>query len=264
MEDIVETQKRYIETFDKVAPSFGTSGPSFFDYFGERLVDLSEITSGEYLLDVACGRGSIIFPAAGKVGPKGGVIAVDLAPGMIRETLSDIKERDLKNIEIMLMDAAKMSFKSASFDALLCGFAIFFFSGAMEELFRVIKKGGRISLSLFDWESGYMQILFGTLASHLSYDLPHFEKIDVLKNVCEDTGFTDIRIIKEEKVFHYQDKEEWWTALWSLGTRGHLESMQPETLAAFKADVFGKLDKFMEKRGLFLPIKVHYVLGVKP
>jgi SAM-dependent methyltransferase len=48
------------------------------------------------------------------------------------------------------MDAAQLDFPDASFDAVLCGFALWFFpqpARALQEWFRVLKPGGRIGLT---------------------------------------------------------------------------------------------------------------------
>jgi hypothetical protein len=44
-------------------------GPRFFSHFGRRLVALAQIPSGAHVLDVATGRGAVLFPAAECVGP---------------------------------------------------------------------------------------------------------------------------------------------------------------------------------------------------
>lgn len=54
-----------------------------FPPVGQRLVELAQIPAGARVLDVASGRGAILFPAAERVGPQGKVIGVDISPGMV-------------------------------------------------------------------------------------------------------------------------------------------------------------------------------------
>ena len=56
----------------------------YFPIFGQWLVDTAQIPEGSTVLDVACGRGAVLFPAAQLVGPNGKVIGIDLAEGMAR------------------------------------------------------------------------------------------------------------------------------------------------------------------------------------
>ena len=42
----------------------------YFPIFGEWLVETAQIPKGARVLDVACGRGAVLFPAAQRVGPE--------------------------------------------------------------------------------------------------------------------------------------------------------------------------------------------------
>jgi O-methyltransferase/aklanonic acid methyltransferase len=59
----------------------GPDGPDYWDYFGARLVEHAAIASGDRVLDVGCGTGSSLFPAAELAGPKGYVVGIDICPG---------------------------------------------------------------------------------------------------------------------------------------------------------------------------------------
>ena len=56
------------------------TGPNYWDYFGIRLVEHANIHPGESILDVGCGSGSSLFPAAQKTGPHGCVYGIDICP----------------------------------------------------------------------------------------------------------------------------------------------------------------------------------------
>jgi O-methyltransferase/aklanonic acid methyltransferase len=56
-------------------------GPDYWDHFGVRLVEHADILPGMKVLDVGCGTGSSLFPAAKKVGSKSYVIGIDICPG---------------------------------------------------------------------------------------------------------------------------------------------------------------------------------------
>ena len=55
-----------------------SDGPVYWDYFGEKLVEHASIHPGAKVLDVGCGSGSSLFPAAEKAGSKGYVVGVDI------------------------------------------------------------------------------------------------------------------------------------------------------------------------------------------
>jgi ubiquinone/menaquinone biosynthesis C-methylase UbiE len=113
--------------FDQVASTYDHVGPRFFSHFGRRLVEVTQIPTGAVVLDVATGRGAILFPAAEQVGPQGHAVGIDLSARMVRETVAEIKSCGLKNIEVFQMDAEYLTFPGASFDVVLCGLSLFFF-----------------------------------------------------------------------------------------------------------------------------------------
>src|SRR5947207_13353245 len=60
-----------------------------FPPLGRRLVELAAIPAGARVLDVATGRGAILFPAAERVGAHGQVMGVDLSPGRDSDTAGE-------------------------------------------------------------------------------------------------------------------------------------------------------------------------------
>ena len=55
-------------------------GPDYWDYVGIRLVEHANLASGDRVLDIGCGTGSSLFPAAERVGPEGYVVGIDICP----------------------------------------------------------------------------------------------------------------------------------------------------------------------------------------
>jgi ubiquinone/menaquinone biosynthesis C-methylase UbiE len=73
-----------LRVFNQAAFIYDQVGPGSFSYFGQRLVDFAEIPSGANVLDVAAGRGALLFPTAARVGSTGHVTGIDFAPNMVR------------------------------------------------------------------------------------------------------------------------------------------------------------------------------------
>jgi len=57
------------------------NGPDYWDCFGVRLVERAAIPPGARVLDVGCGTGSSLFPAAEKIGANGYTVGIDICPG---------------------------------------------------------------------------------------------------------------------------------------------------------------------------------------
>jgi hypothetical protein len=67
--DVAQRKQKVSGVFSQVAVTYDRVGPRFFSHFGRRLVALAQIPGGAHVLDVATGRGAVLFPAAECVGP---------------------------------------------------------------------------------------------------------------------------------------------------------------------------------------------------
>jgi ubiquinone/menaquinone biosynthesis C-methylase UbiE len=57
--------KRWVsEVFDRAASQYGEQSCSFFNYFGKRLIEQVNVVLNQHTLNVATGRGAILFPLA--------------------------------------------------------------------------------------------------------------------------------------------------------------------------------------------------------
>ncbi|MCA1553686.1 MAG: methyltransferase domain-containing protein, partial [Chloroflexi bacterium] len=138
MDRVEEHQQRkqaVAGVFGRAAATYDTVGPHFFAVLGRRLVEVADVPRGARVLDVATGRGAVLFP---------------LAEPMVQATDEEIVRRGIRNADVRVMDAEKLQFADETFDVVTCGFAIFFLSDVQRgfsEFRRVLKPGGRIALS---------------------------------------------------------------------------------------------------------------------
>ena len=58
----------------------GVDDLDYWEHFGLRLVARADISPGARVLDVGCGTGSSLFPAAEVVSAEGHVVGVDICP----------------------------------------------------------------------------------------------------------------------------------------------------------------------------------------
>lgn len=237
----IEQKQALAGVFHRTSSTYDRVGPGVFAYFGRRLVEHAGLPPDARVLDVACGRGAVLFPAAQAVGAQGSVVGIDLAEGMLTETGREAADRGLVNIEIRRMDAEHLEFPNASFDAILCGFAIFFFpqvERAMAEFRRTLKPGGRIALSTWgdrfrkDWE-WFDQLVEKYLLpppreeqAPASSRSPSFNTPEGMEKIMNAAGFVNVLVLSEIMDFTYATKEEVWESLWSHGARARLEQIE--------------------------------------
>jgi ubiquinone/menaquinone biosynthesis C-methylase UbiE len=263
-------QKKMIQgVFDRAAQKYGRAGSLFFQYFGQRLVSLVPVSKTQYVLDVATGRGAVLFPAALAVGTSGKVIGIDISLEMLKETEREVQEKAFTWIHLQQMDAERLQFSHNSFDCIFCGFALFFFpslSTALAECKRVLKPGGTFAVSiwgkksdLFQWLSEEAKKL--TSAGSLSVT-PIFDS-ESLRKALKEASFESIQIIEEKKVFYYATGEEWWNSLWARGTRSLLEQLTPEQVIHLREKAIPKAEQLSQGEGIPEELQVFYGIAHK-
>lgn len=252
--------------FDRSAPGYAEIG--YFPKLGERLAELARLGRGARVLDVACGRGAVLFPAAERIGPEGSVTGIDLSETMARETAAEIERRELSNASVLTMDAESLRFPDSSMDVVTCAFALFFFphlERALAEIRRVLVPGGQLAVSTWgaddpgwDWLTELRQA-YGAVVPLRTKSL---DRADDLRAVLEAAGFSRVRVTTEWSEAVYADGAAFWRMLWSTSGRAGLEALEPPELARFTTEVDAGLRARMRPDGLHELLQVHYALAV--
>jgi O-methyltransferase/aklanonic acid methyltransferase len=261
--------------FTRAAAGFDQGeGVRRFAHFGRRLVETARVAVGAQVLDVATGRGAVLFPAAERVGPSGRVVGIDLAAGMVAATAQEVASRGVPNIELRVMDAEQLDFPDGSFDALLSGFGVMFFphlSEALAGFRRVLKPGAPIAVStwaapvLYAWEMELWRA-YGIADRHPSslmanqLNTPH-----ELGTVLQAAGFTDVEVITETDELVHADEEEWWKRTFGNPiTQAALQTLDAATVERFKGEAFQRLQPLRGPSGFAQRVEALFGLARNP
>lgn len=243
--------------FSRLAPDYDRGGQGCFAHFGRRLVDAVGIAPGQRVLDVACGRGAALFPAAERVGAGGAAVGVDLAEGMIQATREQAIERGLA-LDLRVMDAEHLDFPDATFDRVLCGFGLMFFpdvARALGEFRRVLAPGGRLGVST--WRVTEAQDLVIVLM-RLGFTNPagaailRFKDPDALAHALTEAGFSDVEARIDTHTFRYADLDDYWQTARGTGMRAWLDTFAAAQTAQVRAALADHLRPNQREDGLYV------------
>lgn len=119
----------------------------------ERSFALLEPSPGAVLLDVGCGTGDDARALAGRVAPGGRVIGVDASAAMVEEAR---RRGEGPGVEFLVADAARLGLPDDAVDGARAERTLQHMErpeGAVAEMARVVRPGGRVVIAEPDWET---------------------------------------------------------------------------------------------------------------
>jgi len=196
----------------------------------ERMLELSGISSGSRLLDIASGTGEPAISAAQIVGESGKVIGTDLVDEMLAVAREKTAKVDLGNIEFHCIDAETLDFTAGSFDAVTIRWGLMFMAepqACLAAAHKALKLDGRISLACWaaPEKNPFVSVLMKTLSKYADIPVPPpgtpgifaFADPERLQDVLTSAGFKNITL--EEMVIdviEVDDGRAYWEAISDL------------------------------------------------
>jgi SAM-dependent methyltransferase len=113
----------------------------------DLFIRMAEVSSVDYVLDVACGAGSVACAAARQARR---VTGIDLTPAMIERACALQRKLHLSNMDWHIGDVARLPFGADQFDVVLTRYGLHHFlqpAVVLAEMVRVCKPSGRIAVA---------------------------------------------------------------------------------------------------------------------
>jgi demethylmenaquinone methyltransferase / 2-methoxy-6-polyprenyl-1,4-benzoquinol methylase len=195
--------------FDRIAPVYDAMNRTMtagIDRRWRRLTAEAAVRPGDDVLDACCGTGDLAI-AASRAG--GNVTGLDFSPAMLARA-----RRKAPGLEWIEGDLLALPFADASFDSATVGFGVRNvedLGGAIEELRRVLRPGGRLGVLEITrprgllapfyrvWFDGVVPLLGkllpgGSAYTYLPASVRRFPGPQELAEMIESAGFRDVRV----------------------------------------------------------------------
>jgi ubiquinone/menaquinone biosynthesis C-methylase UbiE len=235
------------------------------------LLDLADLQSGERVLDLATGTGMLARLAARRVTPDGAVTGLDLNDEMLRAARQLPLPPGLK-VEWRQGSAQSLPFDDEAFDVVVCQQGFQFFQdrmGALQQMRRVLRQGGRVALSVFTGPSPFFMAERDAVMRHVSaeaargtaaaFSLGDAEEFgDLLKSA----GFHDVLVHCMPLTLRLPAPDEF--VLQHLSATPLAESITAagsQARAALVVDVEQALSAYVDGYGLAVPQDINVARG---
>ena len=271
-------KKRVIGIWNEVAPKYHAdwaskdSGP--FKSTSE-LVKISEIKTGDKVLDLACGTGAVIKKISAKVGPRGKVVGVDISPGPI---MIAKKWNNKKNIRFVISDAEKVKLDN-EFDSVTCQYGLMFFpyiQKALRNVRKFLKKDGKITVAVHGSKRAtpYFSCISNAVIKFIPDFIPpgtptvhRLGTKNLLRKEFAKAGFTKIKVY--EFYFEYGPGtfEDYWSDYFTnLATpmKEKFKSLTASQFISMKKIVKRNTERFTKKGEIVFPWRVLILTAVNP
>ena len=253
-----DVQAQLDRAWEAAAPTYERAAFAQHAPFGELLAEWVVLGPGGRVLDVGCGAGAALLPAARRVGPTGEAVGVDRAAGMVERTRAAAAEQGLGQVRAEVMDGAALDFEDASFDAVLSNFALAAIAEperALAEWRRVLRPTGTLAVSVWEnalddrwrWQGELFRELWpevpGELKATVERMNTRFAGPGALQAALEAAGFRDVSVSSEWLEATFASAQDWWEWQWSGAARVFLEALPEAGRERFRAAGFARLEE---------------------
>ena len=144
--------------------------------FRERIVQLARLGSGDSVLDVGCGTGTLAIAAKARAGSGGEVCGVDPSPEMVTRARRKAVKAGVE-VRIETATAEGLPFLDGTFDLVLSTLMLHHLSEegrqqAIQEIARVLRPGGRfLAVDIGGAPKGKRRGFLHRLPNHAHFDL---------------------------------------------------------------------------------------------
>ena len=264
--------------WDAAAAPYEALSNRLFGGAAEGLVEFAGVRRGWRVLDLACGPGLASRAAARAAGERGAVVAGDLSPGMIALARSAPMPKRAAPIEWRELDAQKLPFGDAEFDAVVCSLGLMLFAkpdAALSEMARVAKPGAPVACMVQGRPEKmvFTSLVLRTLAEQSpeleappgAPTLYAFSPDGALESAFARARLVEISTKRLSGTFTFKNGEEYWSIMTEGAGRAArmLAAMPADAQAKVKKRVLRRVEKHRTGSRLLVPYEFALARGHK-
>ena len=230
--------------YDAAAVAYEDASRDFWQYLSTRMIDRLEVGAGDRILDVPCGTGPSLVPAARRAGDDGCVIGVDYATQMLAIARDRVRD-DGADVALQVGDLTKPAVRAGHFDAVACVLGIFFVDDmplAARAMYDLLRPGGALGVAVFG-ERFFdpMRDVFVAAVAGVAPDLSVVEPwrradtLDVFQAIFTDAGLGHVTIETDDDAIPLPAPADWWRIVMGSGLRRTVDALGPERADAVRA-----------------------------
>jgi SAM-dependent methyltransferase len=242
-----EAAARSLASFGAAAADYDSEAQSFFPRFGQLTVERLALVPAARVLDVACGTGNSVLPAANAVGASGSVLGVDLTQQMLDIARTRTDAAGFTNVELVCADMRDLDLAPRSFDAVVSVFGIFFvpdMAGLLAHLWELVAPGGQLAVTT--WGPDLYEPLWSTFWGAVQAERPEmrpaggrYDEIATpagMQKLFAEAGIDEACEAEAFDAMHpIRDGDDWWGIVRGSGMRGPADAIDPDHRARVRA-----------------------------
>ena len=255
------TELAVATTFDAASGHFDAEPLSFWALHGENAVARLGLRGGESLLDVGCGTGASLLPAAAAVGPRGRVVGVDISPAMLEQARHKLESSGITNVELecrdmMLEGDSPTRYRSvhSRYDAVLSIFSLFFvddMDACARRLWNQVGVDGR--LMVVTWAAEAFEPCSRILTQEISRLRPGWQEPqrpwrrlkepEAVNRLLNSAGARRVNLHVENATLPLQSPGDWWQIVLGSGYRNEIADLAPQELERLESALAERINR---------------------